>query len=88
MPDNTQILIDAKTGQATQDVSKFKGDADGVIDHLNGREVVMRANTSEAINAAQNAVNQIAGMSATVKLKADASALLSTAQSAVRQLLK
>lgn len=42
LPDGAEIFINAKTGQATQDVSRFKGDVDGVVDHLNGREVVMR----------------------------------------------
>lgn len=42
LPDGTEIFIDAKTGQATQDVSRFKGDVDGTIDHLNGREVVVK----------------------------------------------
>lgn len=42
LPDGAEIMINAKTGQATQDVSRFKGDTDGVIDHLNGREVVVR----------------------------------------------
>lgn len=32
LPDGTQILIDAETGQATTDVSKFKGDVDGIPD--------------------------------------------------------
>ncbi|WP_460002763.1 hypothetical protein [Microbacterium xylanilyticum] len=40
---DTKILIDAQTGQATLDVQKFGTDADGVIDHVNGREVVIRA---------------------------------------------
>lgn len=30
LPDGMQIMIDAKTGQATTDVAKFKGDLDGV----------------------------------------------------------
>jgi hypothetical protein len=30
LPDGTQIMIDAETGQATTDVQKFKGDVDGV----------------------------------------------------------
>lgn len=42
LPDGAEIMINAKTGQATQDVSRFKGDTDGVIDHLNGREVVVK----------------------------------------------
>lgn len=49
LPDGAEIMINAKTGQATQDVSRFKGDTDGVIDHLNGRDVVIRVrrDTSE-----------------------------------------
>lgn len=31
LPDKTQILVDAKTGQATTDISRFKGDLDGKI---------------------------------------------------------
>ncbi|MEV4738538.1 MULTISPECIES: hypothetical protein [unclassified Microbacterium] len=41
LPDGKQILIDAETGQATTDVARFKGDTDGVIDQLNGRDVVL-----------------------------------------------
>lgn len=42
LPDGAEIMIDAKTGQATADVSRFRGDTDGVIDHLNARQVRMR----------------------------------------------
>ena len=42
LPDGAEIMINAKTGQASQDVSRFKGDVDGVVDHLNGREVVVK----------------------------------------------
>lgn len=41
-----QVFIDAKTGQATQNLDKFKGDADGVIDSVNGKEVVLKARTA------------------------------------------
>mgnify|MGYP001592602696 CR=1 FL=1 len=49
LPDSTEVFINAQTGQATLDVSKFKGDVDGVVDHLNGRDVVVRVrrDTSE-----------------------------------------
>lgn len=30
LPDGTQIMIDAETGQATTDIQKFKGDVDGI----------------------------------------------------------
>lgn len=32
LPDGTQIMIDAETGQATTDVNKFKGDLDGIAE--------------------------------------------------------
>jgi hypothetical protein len=32
LPDGTQIMIDAETSQATTDVSRFKGDVDGIKD--------------------------------------------------------
>lgn len=43
LPDGQQVVIDAETGQATQNLEKFKGDADGVIASVNGKEVVLRA---------------------------------------------
>lgn len=55
LPDNTQVMINAETGQATTDISRFKGDADGVIDHLNGRDIVLEAKASVA--EAQRVVN-------------------------------
>lgn len=63
LPDNTQIFIDAKTGQATTDVSRFKGDTDGVIDHLNGREIVLRAeaDTSGITRAVDRVIAQNGG---------------------------
>ena len=42
LPDGTKIMIDAETGQASTDVSKFKGDTDGVIEHLNKQQVTLR----------------------------------------------
>ncbi len=42
LPDGAEIFIDAKTGQATQDVSRFKGDFDDKVEKMNGREVVVR----------------------------------------------
>lgn len=56
LPDGKQVLIDAQTGKATADLSKFKGDADGVIDQLNGRDVTLSLNA--AIWEAQQKVNQ------------------------------
>lgn len=37
LPDGTQILVSADTGQATQDVSKFKGDVDGIPEVVNSK---------------------------------------------------
>ncbi|AOX46705.1 hypothetical protein [Microbacterium sp. BH-3-3-3] len=48
LPDGAQIMIDAKTGQASADVSRFRGDTDGVIDHLNGRQVRMRVDLDDS----------------------------------------
>jgi predicted nucleic acid-binding Zn-ribbon protein len=56
LPDGQEILIDAKTGKATSDVSKFKGDADDVIEHLNAQQITLRVNT--ALRDAQNDVNR------------------------------
>jgi hypothetical protein len=43
LPTGEQIVIDAETGQATSDLTKFKGDADGVIASVNGKQVVITA---------------------------------------------
>lgn len=48
LPDGAKIMIDAETGQATTDVAKFRGDADGVIDHLNARQVRMRVTLDDS----------------------------------------
>lgn len=45
LPDGTQILIDAKTGQATTDISKFKGDLDGIPEVITSR-VKVQVDTS------------------------------------------
>lgn len=37
LPDGTQIMIDAETGQATTDLTKFKGDLDGVTETVTSR---------------------------------------------------
>lgn len=37
LPDGTQIMIDAETGQATTDVRNFKGDLDGVPEEITTR---------------------------------------------------
>lgn len=66
LPDGTQILIEAKTGQATQDVSKFKGDTDGVIDHLNGRDVVLAAQAD--MTAAERSMRDFVAKKRTIKV--------------------
>lgn len=71
LPTGQEIVIDAKTGKATTDVSKFKTDTDGVIDQLNGRDVVMSVATGDALRAAQSAVDTINNMSATVTVRAN-----------------
>lgn len=55
LPDGQEIVIDAKTGKATSDVTKFKTDTDGVISSLNGRDIVLQAKASVA--AAQREID-------------------------------
>ncbi|MCM3779862.1 hypothetical protein [Microbacterium hydrocarbonoxydans] len=51
LPDGQKVLIDADTGQATANVDKFRGDVDGVVADVNGKEIVLQART--AIDQAQ-----------------------------------
>ncbi|MEV8265964.1 hypothetical protein AB0P00_17640 [Microbacterium sp. NPDC077057] len=41
LPDGAEIFIDAKTGKASADVSRFKGDFDKKVDQMNGRDVLL-----------------------------------------------
>lgn len=56
LPDGREIVIDAKTGQATTDVSKFKTDTDEVIRQLNAKDITLAVNA--AVRQAQNDVNR------------------------------
>lgn len=47
LPDGTKIMIDADTKQASTDVSKFQGDTDGVIEHLNKQQVTVRLSVDD-----------------------------------------
>lgn len=40
LPDKTQIMVDAKTGQASRNVDNFKGDLDGIPEKVTSRVVV------------------------------------------------
>lgn len=62
LPDGTTFYVDAQTGQASLDLSTFQGDADGVIDHLNGEEITLNLATEDALRAAQSAAGSIAGI--------------------------
>ncbi|GAA5205868.1 hypothetical protein [Microbacterium kyungheense] len=53
LPDNTQIMIDAKTGQATQNVTTFKGDLDGIPEAVTST-VKLRVDKSEWDNLKLN----------------------------------
>lgn len=66
LPDGTQVMISAETGQATQDVSKFKGDTDGVIDQLNGKDVVLQAQAEVA--AADRVLREFVGRKRAIKV--------------------
>ncbi|GAB6857871.1 hypothetical protein JCM13591A_19760 [Microbacterium xylanilyticum] len=48
LPDNTQVFIDAQTGLASQAIARFKGDADGAIDHVNGRQAIIRVGVDDS----------------------------------------
>ena len=60
-----KVFIDAETGQATQNLDRFKGDADGVIDSVNGKEVVLtaRASTEKAMQDLDNFIRSASGKS-------------------------
>lgn len=47
LPDGEQILIDAQTGKATQDLDKFKGDLDGVAEKVIEPVIRPRVDDSE-----------------------------------------
>lgn len=47
LPDGKQIMIDAATGQASADVSRFKGDLDGVAEKVIQPVIRPRIDTSE-----------------------------------------
>ena len=57
LPDGRQIMIDAETGKATTDISRFKGDFDGKVDQMNGRDVVLDVRATAA--AAQGEVDRL-----------------------------
>lgn len=54
LPDGTEFVIDVNSGQAHTDLDKFKGDADDVLDELNGKivrpTVKLRLDTSDYDN--------------------------------------
>lgn len=55
LPTGEKVVIDAETGQAHQNIDRFKGDVDGVISSVNGREIVLRARS--AIDQAQRDID-------------------------------
>lgn len=60
LPDGEQVVIDAETGQATTDVSKFKGDVDGIPEEVT-TTVRFRAeavSVENYLNALQRRANQ------------------------------
>lgn len=46
LPDGTQIMIDAETGQATQNLDRFKGDLDGVAETVVRPKVILDVDDS------------------------------------------
>lgn len=75
LPSGEQIMVDVETGQATTDLDAFQGDADGVIDHVNGKDITLQVKTASAIAAAQQAADTIAGLSASITVNADTTAM-------------
>ncbi|MGN7976530.1 hypothetical protein ACTJJ4_03070 [Microbacterium sp. 22195] len=69
LPDGQRIMIDAETGKATADLSKFKGDADGVINHLNGRNITLDVDASltEALRKVNQFITSSNGKSFTLR---------------------
>lgn len=67
-----KVFIDAETGQATQNIDKFKGDADGVIDSVNARDVVINAKTAglDQVRVDLEALTRPRTMTVTAKLNA------------------
>lgn len=48
LPDGTEFVIDAKTGQAHQDMDRFYGDADDKIEKLNRKDVRVRLRVDDS----------------------------------------
>lgn len=71
LPDGTEIMISAETGQATTDVAKFKGDTNGVIDQLNSRDVVMNVVTDQAFASIDSVKRALNGLTATINVDAN-----------------
>jgi hypothetical protein len=63
-------MIDAETGQATTDINKFKGDADNVINSVNGREAVVHARVAglDQVRVDLDALTRPRTMTVTAKL--------------------
>lgn len=60
LPDRTQIMIDAETGNATADVSRFKGDLDGVPETVKSTVVLdSSAAYAEFERLKRNLTNQV-----------------------------
>ena len=83
LPDGTTIYIDAETGQATTDTDAIEKKIYGLPDSHNTNVTVT---TADAITAAQNAVNAINGMSATIDIRAAAGNAIAAAQAAVNRI--
>lgn len=47
LPDGTKVVVDAETGQASQNIETFKGDLDGIVEQIDTK-AVFTADTSQA----------------------------------------
>lgn len=48
LDDGREIVIEADTGRASDDISKFKADTDEVIEQLSGKDVLLRVKVDES----------------------------------------
>jgi len=66
LPDGTQIMIDAETGQATTDISNFKGDVDGIPENVTTN---VHVNVPDLTAVRRRIINDLDGIPVTVRVQ-------------------
>lgn len=80
LPDGTEFVVDAKTGQAHQDMDRFYGDADGKVDRLNKKDINLKLKAKDETGATlAAAVGRITGTTAYVTIGAKTGASVGAA---------